>query len=73
VVANTELGSVIVKIDKDVEVTGVEATGVIGTVLVWGLIDDFQNPNWTDILDTQGPNWVDVDDTQNPNWTEIAA
>jgi hypothetical protein len=54
-------------------VTGVQATGIIGIVLVWGLVDDSQNPSWTDIIDTQGPNWVDVDDAQNPNWTEIAA
>ena len=30
-------------------VTGVEATGAVGTVLVWGEIIPDQTPNWVEI------------------------
>jgi hypothetical protein len=54
-------------------VTGVEAIGTIGTVLVWGEIDDNQSPNWQDITSIQDPLWGTVNDTQDPDWQNIAA
>ena len=54
-------------------VTGVEAIGTIGTVLVCGEIDDNQSPNWQDITSIQDPLWGTVNDTQDPDWQNIAA
>ena len=34
-------------IELPLEVSGFSATGQIGTVLVWSLIDTEQDPNWT--------------------------
>jgi hypothetical protein len=28
---------------------GVSATGIVGTTNIWQLINDSQNPNWTEI------------------------
>jgi len=33
-----------------VSVTGVQATGEVGTVLVWSRIVPSGNPNWTEII-----------------------
>jgi hypothetical protein len=41
---------------------GVQATGIVGNVLVWGQIVPDQNAGW-----------VDVENSQTPNWTDIAA
>jgi hypothetical protein len=43
VIGTTNLGSV----DVPLKVSGFSATGQIGTVLVWGLINTDQTPNWT--------------------------
>jgi hypothetical protein len=47
--------------------------GFVGNVLVWGEIDNNQNPNWQDINNSQNPNWQDINNSQNPNWVSIAA
>ena len=52
---------------------GVSATGYVSGVLVWGEVDDSQNPDWQNINDSQTSTWVDVDDSQSPNWVPIAA
>jgi len=41
--------SVVIRYGVQVYPTGVNATGAIQTVLVWGLIDENQNPNWVQI------------------------
>ena len=40
------LGSVTAAGGVDVSVTGVNATGVAGTVFIWGVVDTAQTPNW---------------------------
>jgi hypothetical protein len=44
--ATASLGQVTVSIPKSVTVTGVSATGRVQTALVWGNINDNQDPNW---------------------------
>jgi hypothetical protein len=44
--ATGSVGNVIVQINKAVTVTGVSATGRVQTALVWGIINDAQDPNW---------------------------
>jgi hypothetical protein len=76
-----QVGSVIVRIPKIVEVTGVSADGIAGRVLVWGLIDDNQTPNWQNIEEISGawtpiapappPDWTPVADTQTPEWVAV--
>jgi hypothetical protein len=45
-----------------VYLTGVQGTGAVGKVLVWGVIDDSQTANWQN-----------VNDSQTAVWTRIAA
>jgi hypothetical protein len=44
--ATVSLGQVTVSIPKSVTVTGVSAIGRVQTPLVWGNINDSQDPNW---------------------------
>lgn len=44
--ATASVGTVTVSIPKSVTVTGVSATGYVQTALVWGNINDNQDPNW---------------------------
>jgi len=44
--ATGSIGTVTVSIPKSVTVTGVSATGRVQTALVWGNINDNQDPNW---------------------------
>ena len=73
VYGQTQLGSVIVAANSDVAVTGVNAAGAVGTVFVWGDINDNQNPNWQNIAGAQAPTWGNVSTGQTPNWQDIAA
>jgi hypothetical protein len=49
-----------VALPKVVNATGVQAIGYIGNVLIWGLISNGQNPNWTAIDNEQTVTWVEV-------------
>ena len=40
--------------------TEVNATGTLGNILVWSLIDDSQTPNYSTISTTQTPSWSEV-------------
>ena len=46
--------------DVSVNVTGLSGTASLGTVLVWGLVDTAQTPNWLAISTTQTPNWTRI-------------
>ena len=54
-------------------VTGVEATGAIGNVNVWGNIDTTQTSSFSEISTTQTSSFSEISTTQTPDWTEIAA
>ena len=41
-------------------VVGIQLVVSINNVLVWGPIDDNQNPNWQNINDTQTPGWMNL-------------
>ena len=47
--ATASLGSPTVIAKADVTLTGVSATGELSNLNVWGLIDESQTPNWTDV------------------------
>jgi hypothetical protein len=47
VAGTVSVGSVTTIASANISVTGVQGTGQVGSVLVWSLIDDSQNPNWT--------------------------
>ena len=53
-------GSVAIKGNADVILTGVSASGQVGRPLVWGLIDTYQNSNFSGINTSQTPNWVPI-------------
>ena len=52
-------------------VTGVQATGYIANVLVWGQINTNQDPHWAGINDSQTGNWNVVNDNQVPGWVQV--
>ena len=58
--ATSSLGSVTTISKANVSVTGLSATGFVTNVLVWGLVDDTQTPNYANINSTQTPNWEEV-------------
>ena len=43
-----------------VDNTDVLATGVLGKLLIWSLVDDSQTPNYSTISTTQSPDWSEV-------------
>ena len=55
-----KLGSVTVVFGTTLTLTGVSATGAIGNVNIWALIDTSQTPNWAAISTSQTPNWENV-------------
>ena len=71
--ATVALGTAAVIGKATIQVTGVQAVGYVGDVLVWGQIVPDQNPNWQPIDDSQSGTWSAINDSQTPNWTEIAA
>ena len=50
---------------------GVQASGIVGELLLWELIDDAQTPNWALVNDTQSTSWAQVVDGNTPTWVGI--
>jgi hypothetical protein len=67
------VGAVTVDAQATIEVTGVEATGLVNPVLVWGRIVPNQNPGYTPDQPTQSPGWSSETPSQSPGWTRTAA
>jgi hypothetical protein len=66
-----QLGDVVATGGATALPTGVQATGLIGQVNVWGQIDDGQNANWQNVNDTQTSGWTVVSDTQTAGWQDV--
>ena len=45
----TSVGSVTIDGEANVALVGVSATGQVSNINVWGLVDDSQTPNWTEV------------------------
>jgi hypothetical protein len=58
--ATAEVGTEAVVFGVTVAPTGVNATGSIGNVNIWGRVDTSQTPNWAAISTSQTPNWENV-------------
>jgi len=54
-------------------VTGVEATGAIGGVNVWGVIDASQTSSFSEVDTSQTSSFSGVSTSQTPDWIKIAA
>jgi len=65
----TDTPSVVATIN--VSVTGIQLNVYIGSVLVWAVINDSQNPNWQNINSAQTPSWIDINDAQTPGWDDL--
>ncbi len=50
----------VASIPVSVPVTGVQAQGRVGRVLIWSKINPNQNPNWQQVNDVQTPNWMPI-------------
>ena len=57
----------------DVPVAGLEATGSVGQVLVYGRIVPNQNPSYSEETPVQSPGYSEETPSQSPSWTRIAA
>ena len=64
-------GTVTVTAGATASPTGVEATGAVGNVFIWGEIPTDQTPNWQAISDGQTPTWGNISSGQTPNWQNI--
>ena len=67
-----DVGSVTILAKGNISITGVEATGSVGGVLVWSLIDDTQTKNYANINTDQSSSFAEINETQTPNWEEVA-
>jgi len=50
---------------------GVNATGLVGKVLIWDTINTVQIPNWVDITVMQSSGWNGMNATQTPMWSDV--
>lgn len=57
--------------DVVVSVAGLQAQGQLGSVVVWGPVDDAQTPDWQNVDDTQSGNWSVVNDENTVSWTRV--
>jgi hypothetical protein len=69
--AVASVGSVTAAANSDVFVTGVSALGQVGSVTLWGTVDDNQTPNWQNVNDAQTENWIVVNDGNTVVWTQV--
>ena len=67
-----QIGDLTPQASAGVSVTGVEGTGQISQLLVWGNIVPGQDAEWAAIDDSQTPGWSEINDSQTPNWKEVA-
>jgi hypothetical protein len=65
------LGSVVVTGRANVFPTGVQGNGYVTSVLVWGIIDENQTPDWVPVDDSQTSTWVQINDGNTVTWVEI--
>ena len=72
VAATASVGSIIPNAAASVVLALDGATGNVGVVAIWGIIDDSQTPNYGAIDSSQSPNYSTITDTQTPNWEEVA-
>jgi len=54
------LGSITAVGHANIALTGLYGTGEITNLLIWGLVDDSQTPNYSEVSSTQTPGWEDV-------------
>lgn len=50
---------------------GVQLYVNIGQALVWGMIDDRQNPNWQNVNNSASTGWTEINNGQTPGWNQI--
>jgi len=67
------IGTVAIIAKANVTPTGLQINSAVGKILIWGLIPENQDPNYSNIDESQTPSWTDITDTQTPDWDEIAA
>jgi hypothetical protein len=58
--ATGSVGTVLVDVGIDVNVTGVQGVGQVGSVLVWSIVNDSQTVNWQNVNDAQANVWTRV-------------
>ena len=71
-VGTSALGDETVAIINIVEVLGNVGTLGEPRANVWGLVNDSQTANYSNVDTTQTPNYSSVNTTQTPNYEEVA-
>lgn len=51
--------------------TGVQATTTLGSVLVWGRIDDSQASSWQNVTTGFVPAWIPINTVTAPSWVPV--
>ena len=52
---------------------GQAATFDTGSILIWSVINDSQDPDYSGVATSQNPNYSGVATSQTPNYTSITA
>ena len=73
VVGTLGLGVVSVEEGASVTVSGVQAAGQSGGVLVWSKIVPVHNSNWAGISPTSSESWAPVNTNSTVTWKKIAS
>jgi hypothetical protein len=68
-----QVGTVTTQANANIYLTGVQAQGIIGQVLVWGQIPDVPDPGWTNINNSGTSGWSQIPDNAVTDWELIAA
>ena len=66
-------GAVTITNKNNFSVTGVSATGLTSSVLVWGLITPSQTSSFSNITPSQTSSFSNITPSQTPSWDDIAA
>tara|TARA_R100000900_G_scaffold131769_1_gene108044 strand:+ start:1102 stop:1473 length:372 start_codon:yes stop_codon:yes gene_type:complete len=71
--ATGNVGAVTITNKNNFSVTGVAATGLSGSVLVWSPIVPNQSSSFSQITPSQSSSFSEISPSQDPDWTNIAA
>jgi hypothetical protein len=68
VAGTAEVGNVLV---QELNISGVEALGVVGQVLVWGALIDVADTTWSTIDPNTFTSYSDITPTPGTTWTNV--
>jgi hypothetical protein len=70
--ATASLGDESIAINKDVTPTGVETTGGVGTVFIWGMVDTGSDSVYSNVNTGSDSTYSGVSTGTETTWTDVA-